>query len=119
MRFVCIEIEILVKIKLINYFQVHDLPDYHFETLQHLMFHLKKVVDYSDINKMEARNLAIVFGPNLVRTADNNMVTMVTDMSHQCKIVETVLSNVCNIFGNAKTFHLHYENIERLLNFIG
>ncbi|KAG1714526.1 Rho GTPase-activating protein 21 [Nymphon striatum] len=73
---------------------VHELPDYHYETLQHLMFHLKKVVHDSNINKMEARNLAIVFGPNLVRTADNNMVTMVTDMSHQCKIVETVLSNV-------------------------
>lgn len=58
------------------------------------MMHLRNVVDNSDVNKMEARNLAIVFGPNLVRTADNNMVTMVTDMSHQCRIVETIITNV-------------------------
>lgn len=43
---------------------------------------------------MEARNLAIVFGPTLVRTADDNMVTMVTDMSHQCRIVETLILHV-------------------------
>lgn len=43
---------------------------------------------------MEARNLAIVFGPTLVRAGDDNMVTMVTDMSSQCRIVETLISNV-------------------------
>lgn len=43
---------------------------------------------------MEARNLAIVFGPTLVRTSDDNMVTMVTDMSHQCRIVESLISYV-------------------------
>eukprot|EP00088_Acartia_fossae_P020083 TRINITY_DN2176_c0_g1_i7.p1 TRINITY_DN2176_c0_g1~~TRINITY_DN2176_c0_g1_i7.p1 ORF type:complete len:1038 (+),score=369.78 TRINITY_DN2176_c0_g1_i7:453-3116(+) len=42
---------------------------------------------------MEIRNLAIVFGPTLVRTTDDNMVTMVTDMSQQCRIIESLLSN--------------------------
>ena len=42
---------------------------------------------------MEARNLAIVFGPTLVRNGDD-MVTMVTDMSHQCRIVESLLCHV-------------------------
>ena len=36
---------------------------------------------------MEVRNLAIVFGPTLVRPADDNMLSMVTDMSHQCRII--------------------------------
>lgn len=40
---------------------------------------------------MEARNLAIMFGPTLVRSVEDNMVTMVTDMSHQCRIVESFL----------------------------
>ncbi|KAF6209645.1 hypothetical protein GE061_015393 [Apolygus lucorum] len=70
---------------------VHELPDYNHQTLRHLMMHLKLVVEHSVINKMEARNLAIVFGPNLVRANDDNMVTMVTDMSHQCRIVETLI----------------------------
>lgn len=45
---------------------------------------------------MEARNLAIVFGPTLVHAADDNMVTMVTDMSHQCRIVESLILQVSN-----------------------
>ncbi|XP_044576350.1 uncharacterized protein LOC123259705 isoform X8 [Cotesia glomerata] len=75
---------------------LRDLPEHHFETLKYLMFHLKKVVEHSEINKMEAKNLAIVFGPTLVRASGSrdNMVTMVTDMSHQCRIVESLLNNV-------------------------
>nr|CAD7261965.1 unnamed protein product [Timema shepardi] len=73
---------------------VHELPDHHFETLKFLLFHLKRVVDHCDKNKMEARNLAIVFGPTLVRAGDDNMVTMVTDMSHQCRIVESLITHV-------------------------
>ncbi|KAH3881946.1 hypothetical protein DPMN_005874 [Dreissena polymorpha] len=37
---------------------------------------------------MQAKNLAIVFGPTLIRKADDNMVAMVTDMSDHCKIIE-------------------------------
>ncbi|KAM0733914.1 Rho GTPase-activating protein 21 [Formica fusca] len=75
---------------------LRDLPEHHFETLKYLMQHLKKIVDHSEINKMEAKNLAIVFGPTLVRASGSrdNMVTMVTDMSHQCRIVESLLNNV-------------------------
>ncbi|XP_023288793.1 rho GTPase-activating protein 21-like [Orussus abietinus] len=75
---------------------LRDLPEHHFETLKCLMFHLKKVVEHSEVNKMEAKNLAIVFGPTLVRASGSrdNMVTMVTDMSHQCRIVESLLNNV-------------------------
>ncbi|XP_017878527.1 uncharacterized protein LOC108624059 isoform X5 [Ceratina calcarata] len=75
---------------------LRDLPDHHFETLKYLMFHLKRIVEHSEVNKMEAKNLAIVFGPTLVRASGSrdNMVTMVTDMSHQCRIVESLLNNV-------------------------
>ncbi|KAL0130720.1 hypothetical protein PUN28_002385 [Cardiocondyla obscurior] len=75
---------------------IRDLPEHHFETLKYLMQHLKKIVEHSEINKMEAKNLAIVFGPTLVRASGSrdNMVTMVTDMSHQCRIVESLLNNV-------------------------
>uniref|UniRef100_A0A1B6CU09 Rho GTPase-activating protein 21 n=1 Tax=Clastoptera arizonana TaxID=38151 RepID=A0A1B6CU09_9HEMI len=85
---------------------VHDLPDHHYETLKYLLFHLKKVVEHCVVNKMEARNLAIVFGPTLVRAGDDNMVTMVTDMSHQCRIVETLILHVDWCFGD--------ETVDRL-----
>merc|ERR1712106_942316 len=55
--------------------------------------HLADIVKNCEYNKMDVKNLAIVFGPTLVRSGDDNMVTMVTDMSHQCRIVETIISH--------------------------
>ncbi|VDK80070.1 unnamed protein product [Gongylonema pulchrum] len=43
---------------------------------------------------MEARNLALMFGPSIVRPSDDNMATMVTHMSDQCKIIETFVTYV-------------------------
>ncbi|XP_046679431.1 LOW QUALITY PROTEIN: rho GTPase-activating protein 23-like [Homalodisca vitripennis] len=91
---------------------VHDLPDHHYETLKYLLLHLKKVVEHAATNKMEARNLAIVFGPTLVRAADDNMVTMVTDMSHQCRIVETLILHVDWCFGDETVERLTLEGVE-------
>ncbi|XP_063777691.1 rho GTPase-activating protein 21 isoform X2 [Pseudophryne corroboree] len=68
-----------------------DLPDHHYETLKFLCTHLKTVADNSEKNKMEPRNLAIVFGPTLVRTSEDNMTHMVTHMPDQYKIVETLI----------------------------
>merc|ERR1719341_1522625 len=72
---------------------VRELPEIHLETHKYLTSHLCQVADHSTLNKMEVRNLAIVFGPTLVRTTDDNMVSMVTDMSQQCRIIESILSN--------------------------
>ena len=44
--------------------------------------------------QMDARNLAIVFGPTLVRTMDESMITMVKDMSDQCRLVESIILHV-------------------------
>ncbi|XP_023932057.1 rho GTPase-activating protein 21 isoform X1 [Lingula anatina] len=72
---------------------LHDLPEHHFETFNYLAQHLKKVASYGHVNKMDARNLAIVFGPTLVRTTDESMYSLVTDMSDQCRIVETIIQH--------------------------
>lgn len=42
-------------------------------------------------SQMEPRNLAIVFGPTLVRTSEDNMTNMVNHMPDQCKIVENLI----------------------------
>ncbi|XP_017293390.1 rho GTPase-activating protein 23-like isoform X4 [Kryptolebias marmoratus] len=44
---------------------IHDLPDHYYHTMQFLVGHLKRVADHSEKNKMEPRNLALVFGPTL------------------------------------------------------
>lgn len=71
---------------------IDQLPPHNYHTLKHVILHLKTVVDHSEVNKMEAKNLAIVFGPTIVRAEEENMQTMVNNMTHQCKIVESLLS---------------------------
>ncbi|KAM7387294.1 hypothetical protein PAMA_009763 [Pampus argenteus] len=72
---------------------IRDLPDYYYHTLKFLVCHLKTVADSSDKNKMEPRNLALVFGPTLVRTSEDNMKDMVTHMPDRYKIVETLIQH--------------------------
>ncbi|XP_058476652.1 rho GTPase-activating protein 23-like isoform X5 [Solea solea] len=68
-----------------------DLPDYYYHTLKYLVGHLKKVADNAEKNKMEPRNIALVFGPTLVRTSEDTMTDMVTHMPDRYKIVETLI----------------------------
>ncbi|XP_040918442.1 rho GTPase-activating protein 23 isoform X4 [Toxotes jaculatrix] len=72
---------------------IRDLPDHYYHTLKFLVGHLKTVADNSDKNKMEPRNLALVFGPTLVRTSEDNMKDMVTHMPDRYKIVETLIQH--------------------------
>ncbi|XP_008327681.1 rho GTPase-activating protein 23 isoform X5 [Cynoglossus semilaevis] len=72
---------------------IRDLPDHYYHTLKFLVNHLKTVADNSDKNKMEPRNLALVFGPTLVRTSEDNMKDMVTHMPDRYKIVETLIQH--------------------------
>ncbi|XP_063768759.1 rho GTPase-activating protein 21-like isoform X2 [Eleginops maclovinus] len=111
---------------------LHELPDHHYETLKFLSAHLKTVADNSEKNKMEPRNLAIVFGPTLVRTTEDNMTHMVTHMPDQYRIVEALIQNYHWFFteeGNEDPVTVsHYEsavesqpipNIDHLLTNIG
>lgn len=64
----------------------------HYGTEMEDMFMLFKLgVPYMILIIMDiyliSRNLAIVFGPTIVRTAEENVTSMVQDMKNQCKIV--------------------------------
>lgn len=73
---------------------LRKLPRPHYDTLRFLIVHLSEITKHSDVNKMECRNLALMFGPSIVRPSDDNMATMVTHMSDQCKIIETLIHYV-------------------------
>uniref|UniRef100_A0A8C7DF77 Rho GTPase activating protein 23 n=1 Tax=Oncorhynchus kisutch TaxID=8019 RepID=A0A8C7DF77_ONCKI len=66
---------------------------HYYHTLKFLVGHLKTVADHCEKNKMEPRNLALVFGPTLVRTSEDNMTDMVTHMPDRYKIVETLIQH--------------------------
>lgn len=78
---------------------VRELPPHNYHTLRHVVEHLRRVVQHSSANKMEAKNLAIVFGPTIVRAEEENMQSMVNNMTHQCRIVETLLNYVSRSVG--------------------
>jgi len=91
---------------------LRDMPEVHYETLRFVTQHLCNVADHSALNKMEVRNLAIVFGPTLVRTTDDNMVSMVTDMSQQCRIIESLLSNWDYFFSDTEDAEVKEETCD-------
>ncbi|XP_040885120.1 rho GTPase-activating protein 23-like isoform X2 [Toxotes jaculatrix] len=109
---------------------IHDLPDHYYHTLKFLVGHLKRVADHSEKNKMEPRNLALVFGPTLVRTSEDNMTDMVTHMPDRYKIVETLILHYDWFFSDGeldkeekapedKPDMLPVPNIDHLLSNIG
>ncbi|KAI5097178.1 rho GTPase-activating protein 23 isoform X3 [Silurus meridionalis] len=79
---------------------IRDLPDYYFHTLKFLIGHLKTIANHSEKNKMEPRNLALVFGPTLMRTSEDNMTDMVTHMPDRYKIVETLIQHYAWFFSD-------------------
>ncbi|KAI8323889.1 RhoGAP-domain-containing protein, partial [Martensiomyces pterosporus] len=46
---------------------VHALPTANYTVLKRLVEHLERVTDYEEINHMYGTNLALVFGPSLLR----------------------------------------------------
>ena len=89
--------------------QVNELPDANYATLRFLMGHLDRVRANESMNQMSAHNLAIVFGPTLLRSpndpaskdklanASGGPVDL-QDMNYQCKAIETILLKYRDIF---------------------
>jgi hypothetical protein len=73
---------------------VQMLPPENYAVLEFLMRHLLKVSQFSAENKMEPSNLAIVFGPSLLRTKDDQMQSAYADMvnmSFQNSLIESMI----------------------------
>nr|NP_608396.2 Rho GTPase activating protein at 19D, isoform A [Drosophila melanogaster]AAF50897.2 Rho GTPase activating protein at 19D, isoform A [Drosophila melanogaster] len=71
---------------------VESLPRHPYETMKHLIRHLCRVSGNCDVNRMEPKNLAIIFGPSIIRTPNDTLETAVKDMKHQCRIVELLVT---------------------------
>ncbi|XP_065069336.1 rho GTPase-activating protein 45-like [Rhopilema esculentum] len=86
---------------------VLKLPHANYFTLVRLMKHLKRVANNDTFNQMSCNNIAIIFGPNLLRPKGSpSSLSALMDMPHQVRIVELLVLNT-NIldedFGKAKT----------------
>uniref|UniRef100_A0A667ZEK2 Beta-chimaerin n=1 Tax=Myripristis murdjan TaxID=586833 RepID=A0A667ZEK2_9TELE len=69
------------------------LPQSHTETLKYLMAHLKRVTLNEKDNLMNAENLAIVFGPTLMRAPNVDAITALNDIRYQRQVVEVLIKN--------------------------
>ncbi|KAM7348294.1 rho GTPase activating protein at 19D isoform 2-T3 [Cochliomyia hominivorax] len=79
------------------------LPPYSYETMKHLFRHLNRVSKNCEVNLMEPKNLAIIFGPSIIRTPNDTLDIAVKDMKHQCRIVELLLTHYDYFFENGQT----------------
>ncbi|XP_032343013.1 rho GTPase-activating protein 29 [Camelus ferus] len=94
----CIEINrILLKSKDL----LRQLPASNFNSLHYLIVHLKRVVDHAEENKMNSRNLGVIFGPSLVRprpTAAPISISSLAEYSNQARLVEFLITYSQKIF---------------------
>ena len=89
--------------------QVNNLPDANYATLRFLMTHLDRVRAHEADNQMSAHNLAIVFGPTLLRSPQAAPLAspgaaagvVLAARGLQCKAVETILLKYRDIFVEA------------------
>ncbi|KAI1896543.1 hypothetical protein AGOR_G00095850 [Albula goreensis] len=76
---------------------VKELPQPNQDTMEHLFRHLRKVIEYGEENRMSVQNVAIVFGPTLLRPeTESGNITM--HMVFQNQIVEFILNEFEKIF---------------------
>ncbi|XP_077414330.1 uncharacterized protein LOC144044029 isoform X2 [Vanacampus margaritifer] len=80
-----------------------ELPPPHYRTLEFLMCHLVKMASYSPETSMHARNLAIVWAPNLLRSKDIeasgfNGTAAFMEVRVQSIVVEFILTHVPQLF---------------------
>lgn len=84
------------KLELARVLILHRLPEDNYEVLKCIMDFLAKVMDRSDLNKMTASNLAIVFGPNLVWS--QNMQATLSSMGPINHFTDYMMSHHEQIF---------------------
>uniref|UniRef100_A0A672KYD5 Rho GTPase activating protein 9 n=2 Tax=Sinocyclocheilus grahami TaxID=75366 RepID=A0A672KYD5_SINGR len=76
---------------------VLSMPPHNQHTLQHVIQHLRRVMERSDSNRMTTQNIGIVFGPTLMRP-ENESGNMAINMVYQNQAVELLLSEYQQIF---------------------
>jgi len=68
-----------------------QLPEVNQATLRFVFAHLLRVVSHEESNKMRMNNVAIVFGPTLLRRIHPTSTEIIMDAPYQTSVVEEML----------------------------
>ncbi|EPY49604.1 rho-type GTPase activating protein Rga7 [Schizosaccharomyces cryophilus OY26] len=71
---------------------INDLPDANYSTIRHITIHLAKIKENSDVNKMSTNNLAIIWGPTLLKQAT------IPEISSFSRTIEILIDYCFTIF---------------------
>lgn len=80
------------------------IPEDNLLLLRALIIFLERVASHSSVNKMTPHNLAVCFGPNVLRSPKDG-AEVLNDIEVQCSVVTTMISYRVEIFGDSKTGH--------------
>ncbi|CDH51060.1 signal transducer [Lichtheimia corymbifera JMRC:FSU:9682] len=75
---------------------IHSLPSENYNTLKYLMNHLDRIQQRHHENLMTTKNLAVIFGPTLMRHRDESRDLV--DMNHKINAIEYILRNASSLF---------------------
>lgn len=62
------------------------------------LVHVYRVTQNEESNLMNAENLAIIFGPTLMRVPNNDAITALNDIRYQRQVVEVLIKNEDRLF---------------------
>ncbi|CEP10876.1 hypothetical protein [Parasitella parasitica] len=75
---------------------IQTLPIENFNTLKYLMEHLDRIQNRHKENLMTSKNLAVIFGPTLLRDQDENRDLL--EMNHKINAIEFILNHMDTLF---------------------
>jgi len=76
---------------------VQNLPESNRKIVQQFISFLREIAKYSDINKMTLPNLALVFGPNMLRPKEETLQTVI-DMPKVTSCLQSLCESYEQIF---------------------
>ena len=77
---------------------VQTMPDANLTTLDYIVAHLCRVAQYSSVNRMSIKNLAIVFGPTLITRRDLTSIELISQTNCQVAIMELLIVHYDHVF---------------------
>jgi hypothetical protein len=73
---------------------IQVLPVANYKVFQYLVRHLERVKNQSDINKMEASNLAMIFSIGLLRSKQDDLSSSIMHSDLLSEVMETIIQHV-------------------------